>query len=188
MAEQKQLDTLIINKVENEDVFNYIKTNGLINDDELYFVEGDDSYAQSDLSNVENTNFLNKGIESGLATDAVKYVSQSLTDAQKIQARTNIGAGTGDGNCSSIVVNDVVVATSDWNSSTAYSSYPYEASITVSGCTTNHVPEVIFSVADAISNAFAPICVSGTDTVIIYATEIPSDAMTIPTIECRKSL
>ena len=116
------------------------------------------------------------------------YTSQSLLSAQKAQARTNIRAGTGDGNCSSIVVNNVSVATSAWGASSTYTDYPYEASVTVTGCTTNHVPEVIFSVTDAVSGTFAPICVSGTNKVTIYATEAPTSTMTIPTIECRKSL
>ena len=128
------------------------------------------------------------GSTGAITTNAVKYTEQSLTDTQKTQARTNIGAGTGNGNCSSIVVNDIAVATSAWTSSTAYTEYPYEASVTVTGCTSNHVPEVIFSVTDAVSGTFAPICVSGTNTVTIYATEAPTSTMTIPTIECRKSL
>ena len=123
-----------------------------------------------------------------VVTSAVKYTEQSLTDTQKTQARTNIGAGTGNGNCSSIVVNGIDVATSDWTSSTSFTEYPYEASVTVPGCTWSHVPEVIFSVTDAVSGTFAPICVSKTNTVTIYATEIPAANITIPTIECRQSL
>ena len=128
------------------------------------------------------------GFTGAITTNAVKYTEQSLTNTQKTQARTNIGAGTGDGNCSSIVVNNVSVATSAWGASSTYTDYPYEASVTVTGCTTNHVPEVIFSVTDAVSGTFAPICVSGTNKVTIYATEAPTSTMTIPTIECRKSL
>ena len=124
------------------------------------------------------------GSTGAITTNAVKYTEQSLTDTQKTQARTNIGAG----NCSSIVVNNISVATSAWTSSATYTDYPYEASVTVSGCTSNHVPEVIFSVTDAVSGTFAPICVSGTNKVTIYATEKPSAAITIPTIECRQSL
>lgn len=100
------------------------------------------------------------------------------------QIKSDIGAG----NCSSIVKSNVSVAKSAWTSSTTYADYPYQASITVSGCTSNHVPEVIFSVTDAVSGTFAPICVSGTNKVTIYATEKPSANMTIPTIECRKAL
>ena len=128
------------------------------------------------------------GSTGAVTTNAVKYVSQSLTAAQKTQARTNIGAGTGNGNCSSIVKSNVSVATSAWTSSNTYANYPYQANITVSGCTSNHVPEVIFSVADAVSGTFAPVCASGTNKVTIYATKKPSAAITIPTIECRQSL
>lgn len=124
------------------------------------------------------------GSTGAITTNAVKYTEQSLTNTQKAQSRTNIGAG----NCSSIVVNNISVSTSAWTSSTAYTEYPYEASVTVSGCTSNHVPEVIFSVADAVSGTFAPICASGTNTVTIYATETPTADITIPTIECRRSL
>lgn len=124
------------------------------------------------------------GSTGAITTNAVKYTEQSLTDTQKTQARTNIGAG----NCSSIVVNNISVSTSAWTPSTAYTEYPYEASVTISGCTSNHVPEVIFSVTDAVSGTFAPICVSGTNKVTIYATERPTSNMTIPTIECRQSL
>ena len=128
------------------------------------------------------------GSTGAITTNAVKYVSQSLTAAQKTQARTNIGAGTGNGNCSSIVKSNVSVATSAWASSTTYSDYPYQASITVSGCTSNHVPEVVFSPTDASSGIFAPVCSSSTNTVTIYATEKPSAAITVLTVECRKAL
>lgn len=43
----------------------------------------------------------------GSTADAVKYTSQSLTDAQKIQARTNIGAGTYDKPSSGIPASDL---------------------------------------------------------------------------------
>ena len=128
------------------------------------------------------------GFTGAITTNAVKYTEQSLTNTQKTQARTNIGAGTGNGNCSSIVKSNVSVPTSAWTSSTTYSDYPYQASITVSGCTSNHVPEVVFSPTDASSGTFAPVCSSTTNAVIIYATEKPSAAITILTIECRQAL
>ena len=216
------------------------------------------------------------GSTGAVTTNAVKYVSQSLTADQKAQARTNIGAGTssfsgsyndlsdkptipdvsgkvnkagdimtgnltvgsasiqtngyvvgtwlqatasnalsstppricvqdgsgwiysrtpsqiksdiGAGNCSSIVKSNVSVATSAWVSSTTYSDYLYQASITVSDCTSNHVPEVVFSPTDASSGIFAPVCSSTTNAVIIYAAEKPSAAITVLTVECRKAL
>ena len=48
MPTTKQLDNLVINKVENNQVYNYMKNNGLVNEDELYFVEGSGSVADID--------------------------------------------------------------------------------------------------------------------------------------------
>ena len=88
----------------------------------------------------------------------------------------------------SYVKSNVSVATSAWVSSNTYSDYPYQASITVSGCTSNHVPEVVFSPTDVSRGIFAPVCSSTTNAVIIYATEKPSAAITVLTVECRRAL
>lgn len=68
MAIIVNLPDLIINKVENREVFAYMKANGLIKDDELYLVDGDGG--------------------------AILYTTQDLTEEQKKQARLNIGAVT----------------------------------------------------------------------------------------------
>lgn len=39
MATEVNVKNLIINKVENATVFNYMKSNGLVNEDELYIIE-----------------------------------------------------------------------------------------------------------------------------------------------------
>lgn len=66
MATSKNITELVINKVENQEVYAYMVANGLINDDELYLVGGE--------------------------SEAVLYSAQELTEAQKAQVRTNIGA------------------------------------------------------------------------------------------------
>lgn len=43
MATEKNINNLIINKVENQEVYDYMVTNNLINEDELYFVQGEDA-------------------------------------------------------------------------------------------------------------------------------------------------
>lgn len=43
MATEKNISNLIINKVENQEVYDYMVTNNLINEDELYFVQGEDA-------------------------------------------------------------------------------------------------------------------------------------------------
>lgn len=40
MSTEKSLNNLVINKVESQEVYNYMKANSLINEDELYLVEG----------------------------------------------------------------------------------------------------------------------------------------------------
>lgn len=41
MSTEKNLNNLVINKVESQEVYNYMKANSLINEDELYLVEGE---------------------------------------------------------------------------------------------------------------------------------------------------
>ena len=53
MPEIKKLDELVINKVKNKEIFNYMKNNGLVNEDEMYLVEDDDSIVG--ISSIEQT-------------------------------------------------------------------------------------------------------------------------------------
>ena len=104
----------------------------------------------------------------------VSYSSyQSLTSAQQTVARTNIGLYR-------IVLTDVVVST--WVADNTYSDYPFRAAISVSGATSNMIPEVIFSPSDASSGNYAPVSVTSTDVVYIYAKEAGAVEITIPTI------
>lgn len=91
-------------------------------------------------------------------------------------------------NAASKIFSNVSVATSAWTSDTTYTDYPYKATITCSGVTANHVPTVNFALDDAISGNFAPVALSGTNTVTIYATEKPTSAITIPSIVCVKGV
>ena len=43
MATEKNISNLVINKVENQEVYDYMVANNLINEDELYFVQGEDA-------------------------------------------------------------------------------------------------------------------------------------------------
>lgn len=43
MPTEKNVTNLVVNKVESQEVYDYMVTNNLINDDELYFVQGSDS-------------------------------------------------------------------------------------------------------------------------------------------------
>ena len=54
------------------------------------------------------------GIASGAGTDDVKYVAQALTEEQKVQARTNIGAGTSSFSGDYNDLNNALVHTTSW--------------------------------------------------------------------------
>lgn len=75
MPTEKHVTDFVVNKVPTKSIFEKMKNQGLINDDEIYLVERDDS---------DKT--------------YVSYESQSLTAAQKSQARTNIGAAASSHN------------------------------------------------------------------------------------------
>lgn len=83
---------------------------------------------------------------------------------------------------------NVSVAVSAWSSNSTYSGYAYRAAITCSGVTTEYIPEVIFSAADATGGNFAPVADVAANTVYIYATTKPTAAITLPTIEARKAV
>ena len=66
MATTNEIKNLIINKVESQTVFDYMLANGLLSEEELYLVQGENY--------------------------AVLYTAQTLTEEQMAQVRANIGA------------------------------------------------------------------------------------------------
>lgn len=61
--------------------------------------------------------------------------------------------------------------------------FPYFGAIPLTGATASMTPEVVFSVADAMSGIFAPVAETYNGGVYIYASELPSaTTITIPTI------
>lgn len=86
------------------------------------------------------------------------------------------------------IFSGVSVAASAWVSDSTYAAYPFAASIACSGVTANHVPEVVFGAAEAVSGNYAPIASSGSGTVKIYAATKPTAAITVQTITCIKAV
>ena len=82
----------------------------------------------------------------------------------------------------------VSVAASAWASDGTYAAYPYAASIACSGVTASHVPEVVFGATEAASGNFAPVALSGSGTVKIYAATKPTAAITVQSITCNKAV
>lgn len=67
MSTEKNLNNLVINKVENQTVYDYMKANNLINPDELYMVNGQDEAATPDAAGLMSAEDKTKldGIQAG---------------------------------------------------------------------------------------------------------------------------
>lgn len=79
------------------------------------------------------------------------------------------------------------IATSAWASSTTYADYPYRATVSCSGVTTNHIPHVAFRVAQADSGNFASVAESTSNGVYVYAKEKPTATIYV-TVQAIKSI
>lgn len=76
------------------------------------------------------------------------------------------------------------VAASEFVADTTYPDFPYLAAVTLAGVDSGMIPEVTFSVADAMSGNFAPVAEAYTGGVYLYAAQPPEAAIMIPTIIC----
>ena len=86
------------------------------------------------------------------------------------------------------IFSGVSVAASAWASDGTYAVYPYAASTACPGVTASHVPEVVFGATEAASGNFAPVALSGSGTVKIYAATKPTAAITVQSITCIKAV
>lgn len=86
-----------------------------------------------------------------------------------------------------LIFNNVQVATSSFVSDATYTDYPYRASITLTNVTSSMYPQVTFNLIDAISGTYAPIAETYNGGIYIYATQVPSIDVLIPTIVCFTS-
>lgn len=89
---------------------------------------------------------------------------------------------TNDDPYGSIVVSNTVVPVSSWAEDVFSETYPYAASVALTGVTSDMVPEIVFSIEDTISGNFAPVAQSLNGGITIYAQAIPEADITVPTI------
>ena len=92
------------------------------------------------------------------------------------------------GYAQALIFQNVSVAASAWRSDSTYAAYPYAATLTLTGATASHVPEVTFGAAEAASGIYAPVALSGSGTVKIYAASKPAAAITLQSILCIKAV
>ena len=92
------------------------------------------------------------------------------------------------GYAQALIFQNVSVAASAWRSDSTYAAYPYAATLTLTGVNASHVPEVTFGAAEAASGIYAPVALSGSGTVKIYAASKPAAAITLQSILCIKAV
>lgn len=80
------------------------------------------------------------------------------------------------------------VASSAWASSSTYSAqgYGFRASVPLSGVTADHIPDVTFAMADAVSGNLAPLADTYAGGIYIYAKEQPTATVNIASVVCTK--
>lgn len=95
-------------------------------------------------------------------------------------------------NCPSfpLVFGPKTVATSAWAANTTYSAqgYGFRASVPLSGVTIDHIPDVTFAMADAVSGNLAPLADTYMGGIYIYAKEQPSAIVNIASVVCTKEV
>lgn len=114
-----------------------------------------------------------KNLEEAMPTK----VSDLENDAEYVNA-TSFNAGLSlKQNLNTYVTN---VSAANWIQDDSYEDFKYRCDIPIDKVTENTLAEVVFSVAQAVSGAYAPVCETGNGTVSIWSAS--SDAIVIPTI------
>jgi hypothetical protein len=81
---------------------------------------------------------------------------------------------------------NVSVAVSKFVSDTTNEDYPFRAAVALEGVLSSMIPEVFFSMADAIGGNFSPVAETYNGGVYLYAADKPEGNTVIPTIICWK--
>lgn len=81
----------------------------------------------------------------------------------------------------------VAVDSGSWTTSNFNASYPYQATISLTGVTANHLPVVTFSESDIKAYNFLMYAQTGNGTLTIYAKNSPSSTIIILSILCLDS-
>lgn len=122
------------------------------------------------------------------AADAATARSNLGVTPANIGALPNDNGAVGASNLAADAVKltftNTSVAASAFAPDTTYAGFPFRASVSLAGVTGAMVPEVVFGATDAASGIFAPVAESISGGVYLYAAEVPSANITIPTIIC----
>ena len=112
-----------------------------------------------------------------------QHIANGAVTTQKIAAGAVTAEKIADG-AVKLTFTDTTVAAAAFAPDTTYADFPFRASVSLAEVTGTMVPEVIFGATDAASGIFAPVAESISGGVYLYAAEVPSADITIPTIIC----
>jgi hypothetical protein len=101
------------------------------------------------------------------------------TELQELEAGTGV-------ELKKLQFNNASVPVSNFVADTTYEDYPFRASVPLVGVIESMIPEVIFSMVDAIGGNFAPVAESYNGGVYLYAADKPESTTVIPAIICWK--
>lgn len=127
----------------------------------------------------------------GISPDANGDVDLTSSDVGAVPTtRTVNGMSLSNNIVTRLSFTNKTVEVADWEEedppTTGFEDFPYKAQITCEGVTASMFAEVVLYPADALSGIYAPVANTGYDGtsgyVEIWASEVPSDDLVIPTI------
>lgn len=127
----------------------------------------------------------------GLVTESISIDTTTIQNQFEALLKSiqnelmELEAGTGV-EMKKLQFNSVAVAVSAFVADATYEDFPYRAAVSLEGVLESMIPEVIFSMADAISGNFAPVAESYNGGVYLYASDVPEADITVPVIICWK--
>lgn len=127
----------------------------------------------------------------GIVTETLKVDTSAmqaqfealLSSIQTELSQLEAGAGV---EMSKLQFSNVSVPASLFVADTTYEDYSYKAAVALSGVTSTMIPEVVFSLVDAVGGNFAPVVESYNGGIYLWAMDVPESDITIPTILCWK--
>jgi hypothetical protein len=132
-------------------------------------------------SNVKDNSLTGNQLED-LTVTALKLALNAVTNskiADSAISRAKLGSDV-----KILGFSDVIIPVSAWEADTTFEDFPYKAAIECSGVTENFTVDVVFSPADVSRGIFCTVTIAYENGVYIYASEIPEEDITIPTIYC----
>lgn len=145
-------------------------------EDSNYFTIGD-----SQLSKIDNLK-VSKLVDKSIADRGV-YFDEQKSFVDDTGSEIELGSTASRSGLVKHEIKSITIGRESWQKTNTYVDFPWRGEILFTGCTVNHIPNVIFGYEDVRSGNFAPISSTENGKVYIYARTQPTKNITIPAIE-----